>query len=173
MIKIFENFFNDIIDLDFGDIVTYRGIRKHHKRDEKAMVMGIKYDEKNGHAYYRIEFSDGGQKICREQLIQKRIKKTYDDIRFESKMKKKPSYLYYKNINDETGGFLFVKEKQKKEIARKEKKRKEREKKREEIRLKMLDIDPYGEEDWGMDDYDPELDGPRWMMNWRLNYHLD
>lgn len=166
MIKLFEEFNLLDQDLEFGDIVTIRSNISNHHKGEKAIVLELLYLHWYGEfARYRIEFLDGSQRICSETLLQKRVKKTYDDTKFLNTMKKRESYLFYKNKEEKDGNFLFIKEKERKERERKEIKRKERERKREELRIKMLDVDPYGEEDWGNFDDDDEFD--RRFRTWR------
>jgi hypothetical protein len=166
MLKTFEGFTRYDNDIEFGDVVIYNGMNKLHKRGEKAIILGIEYNEGNGFNYFLIEFANGDKKRCKSPLLIKRSKKTYDDIAFLKMMKKRKSYL--DREKDGSDEFLFAKEKENNEQIRREKKRIAKEKKKEEMRIKMKDIDPYFEEDWGEDE-DDEKPTPPWLSgDWRV-----
>jgi hypothetical protein len=160
MIKIFEEFNLHEDSIEFGDIVEFLGLDRHHHRGRKAIVLELRYDKYRDVFNFRIEFADGTQKLCGDVLLRKVTKKTYDSIRFENEMKKKSSYKHYKKEEEKNPGeYLTYKERMLENERIKERERekvrvqmREIAKKKEEMRLKMADIDPYGEENWGEDD---------------------
>lgn len=182
MIKIFEEFNLHEDSIEFGDIVEYLGQDRHHHRGHKAIVLGLVYSKVKDVFNFRIEFADGSQKLCGDVLLRKVMNKTYDSIRFKSEMKKRPSYKRYeKEERENPGEYLTYKERMLENERIKERERekvriqmREVAKKREEMRLKMLDVDPYGEENWGNEEDHNNLKklalkaGIPWRETWFL-----
>lgn len=181
MIKIFEEFNLYEESIEFGDIVYFLGLDRHNHRGKKAMVLGLIHDKHRNIFNFRIEFADGTQKLCGDILLRKILKKTYDSIKFEADMKKKDSYKYYKNKEENSGEIGNYRERMLENERIKERERekvrvmlREVAKKKEEMKLKMKEIDPYGEENWGNEEDNTSLKklaldaGLPWQETWFL-----